>query len=58
MKRKRRKMLEYHSMEEYRRKFYPSSYQKHVLETDDPQIFGVNLARESLDKVRRLLSKK
>lgn len=57
MKVNKKKKQEYNSFKEYKRAFYPSSERK-SLQMDNPYQFGVNLAKESLNKFRHLLPKR
>ena len=55
---RKRKEREYTSFEEFERRFFPASDAEAWAETADPRVFGVKLARESVNKVRHLLCPK
>ena len=57
MKKLRTKVQEYHSIEEYVKRFYPESYKKQLLEVSDPNTLGTTLARESLKEFKNLMQK-
>ncbi len=57
MKKTKTKMLEFHSVKEYEKKYYPESYKKQFLEVSDPNNIGIVLARESLNKFKHLIQK-
>ena len=57
MKKSKTKMQEYHSMEEYEKKYYPESFKKQSIEVNDPNTLGQVLARESLNKFKDLIQK-
>ena len=57
MKKNRTKAQEYHSMEEYKKRFYPESYKKQLLEVSDPNTLGAILAEEMLNKFKHLMQK-
>lgn len=57
MKKSKISMQEYHSMEEYEKKYYPESFKKKSIEVSDPNTLGNVLARESLNKFKQLIQK-
>ena len=57
MKKLRTKGQEYHSIEEYVKRFYPESYRKQLLEVSDPNTLGTILAREPLKEFKNLMQK-
>ena len=57
MKKSKTRMQEYHSMEEYEKKYYPESFKKQSIEVNDPNTLGQVLARESLNKFKDLIQK-
>ena len=57
MKKSKIRMQEYHSMEEYEKKYYPESFKKQSIEINDPNTLGQVLARESLNKFKHLIQK-
>ncbi len=58
MKKKGKKVQEYHSIEEFNKRFFPESFNEQLSKIDDPHTFGVKLAEESLKKIMSKLSKK
>jgi len=58
MARGKEKEQVYKSMKDFEEKFFPKSFKRQLLEdTTDPRTVGINLAKESLDKIRSQLSK-
>ena len=57
MKKSKTRMQEYHSMEEYEKKYYPESFKKQSIEINDPNTLGQVLARESLNKFKHPIQK-
>ena len=57
MRRSNKKEQEYKSMEEFEKKFFPNSYKKRLIESMDTHALAVNLAEESLKKIRHQLAK-
>lgn len=47
----------YRSMKEYWKKYYPNLYKKLSSHGDDPYAYGIDLAKESLEKIKHSLSK-
>ena len=58
MEKSKKKKQVYKSMREFEEKFFPESFRKQSTEVPtDARTLGVSLARESLDMIRRRLSK-
>ncbi len=57
MKKTKGKAHEYHSMEEYKKRFYPESYNNLLPEDGDPDKLGTILAEEMLNKFKNLMQK-
>ena len=56
MGRSNKKEHVYTSMKEFEEKFFPKSFKKRSLEAlTDARTLGINLARESLEKIRNQL---
>jgi len=54
----KKKKQVYKSMEEFEEEFFPKSFRKQSSEVPvDARAIGISLARESLDTIRRRLSK-
>lgn len=56
MKPTTKKVKEYSSLDEYKRKFYPEQQAEQIAIKEDPHDFGVNLARDLLKKYKHLIS--
>ena len=57
-RRKKKKKQVYKSMREFKEEFFPESSKKQSAEVPtDARTLGISLARESLDMIRRSLSK-
>lgn len=57
-KKKKKKKQVYKSMREFNEEFFPKSFRKQSTEVPtDAHALGISLARESLDTIRRRLSK-
>jgi hypothetical protein len=56
-KEQKKKKQRYQSFQEFQEKFYPVASQKTLTEVDDPEEFGINLAKRSLRKLKLSLSK-
>lgn len=57
MKKNKDKKKAYRSMIEFEKKFFPKSFEKRLKEAStDSHTIGINLAKESLDKIREQLS--
>ncbi len=58
MERSKKKKQVYKSMREFEEKFFPESFRKQSAEVStDARTLGITLAKESLDIIRRRLSK-
>ena len=57
MKKKVSKIQEYHSIEEFNKRFFPKSVDEELAQIDDPHIFGMKLAEESLKMIEKELAK-
>jgi len=57
MKKNKKTERKYRSFEEYQKKNYPSLFKKELEAEDDPSVFAVSLAKESLKKLDILLSR-
>ena len=57
MNKREKSKKEYHTLKEFQEDFYPVSEARKLIKAEDPHLFGVNLARESLKKIEHLLSK-
>ena len=57
MKRSKKQEPAYTSMDEYDKRFFPSSFKKRVQESMDADTLAVSLADESLERIRRKLVK-
>jgi hypothetical protein len=55
---KKKKQREYHSMQEFRERFYPTPDDEHSIKSDDPAEIGAQLAKQSLAMLKDLLSEK
>ena len=55
MKKKKPEKVQYTSYEDYLKRFYPSTGEPLAANIDDPRAFGVELARESLEKLKQAL---
>ena len=57
MNKDKTKKQTYHSMREVEREFFPKSFEKRMAEKPtDARALGINLAKESLDRIRRQLT--
>lgn len=58
MNKGKKKKQAYRSMVEFEKEFFPKSFEKRMAEKPtDAQALGVNLAKESLEKIRGRLAK-
>lgn len=57
MNKRKKEQHEYNSYEAYKREFYPKSSKKKPFTNDDPYKLGVNMAKETLEKVKPSLPK-
>ena len=58
MDKSKKKKQVYKSMREFEKKFFPESFKKQSTEVStDAHTLGITLAKESLDMIRRRLSK-
>ncbi len=58
MERSKKKKQVYKSMREFEEKFFPNSFRERLSELPtDARALGISLARESLNAIRRRLSK-
>ena len=57
MKKNKKKDKIYKSMREYEERFFPNSLKKRLEESKDIQTIAINLADESLEKIRNRLAK-
>jgi len=46
------------SFQEFKRRYFPTSEREDWAKASDPRVFGVSLAKESVNKVRNLLCPK
>ena len=53
-----KKAKEFHSMEEFEKKYYPEKFKKTSIEAVDPNALGTVLAKESLAKFKHLIQKR
>ncbi len=58
MRKDKKTEKEYSSFDEYKKNFFPNTDDNYSLQADDPRNLGINMARESLNKFKRLLTKK
>lgn len=58
MSRKKEKERIYHSIVEIERNFFPKSFEERMIKkSENSQALGINLAKESLDKIKRQIAK-
>jgi hypothetical protein len=58
MSRKKEKERIYHSIVEIERNFFPKSFEERIMKKpENSQALGINLAKESLDKIKRQIAK-
>lgn len=55
-KKVREKEQEYRTYEDFLEKSYPQSSREQLEKEEDPRQYGIKMAKESLNKVKRLLS--
>ncbi|MBI4765954.1 MAG: hypothetical protein HY787_15360 [Deltaproteobacteria bacterium] len=57
MKKGKSKEQEFHSMEEYEKKYYPEFHAQKVSQVKDINKIGFTMAKESLGKVKQMIQK-
>ncbi len=45
------------AFDDYKKRFYPKTWEKDIMESEDPFVFGSALAKKSLDKFKYVLRK-
>lgn len=58
MKTKQAEVRKYRTLEDFEQAFFPASREKELRQADDPRVFGVNLARESVSRISSLIASK